>query len=250
MASSYVEIPAGLPAGVAVAPLSGAPIVTFTLTPVNTSNMILHIPQTATAYGNATALIQDETTGFIFGYGITSSIGAANSMFQLANATVANRAQIKLHSYVNAASVAGVSTLTSKSGTIAVNAAIAAGQDYSKWTAQACATTPGSAPISGTFSFKANSINSLTVPSDYHIQLTNLAGTLADRLYLTSEGLLKLPGYSTGIAQFDSSGNISSSASLPYTPADASKWQAPSPTTIQQAIDRIAAVVGLAVPIP
>lgn len=185
---------------------------TLTISPQNTSNMILHIPQVATASGAGMALVQDETTGFIFSNGITSSIGGANSMMQLADATTANRAQIKLHSYFNGASVAGVSTLTSRSGTIAVNSSISAGQDYSKWTAQAAAATAGSAPISGTFAFKANAINSLTVPSDFHIQLTNTAGTLGDRLYLTSEGLLQLPGYSAGAAIFDGSGNVSSVA--------------------------------------
>jgi len=184
----------------------------LTLEPVNTSNMTLHIPQVSTASGAGMALIQDETTGFIFGYGIASSIGGANSMFQLANASTANRAQIKLHSYFAGASVSGVSTLTSRSGVIGTNSAVVAGQDYSKWTAQAGATTPGSAPISGTWSFKANTVNSLTVTSDFHLQLTNLAGTLADRLYLSSEGLLTLPGYVAGVAQFDASGNISSTA--------------------------------------
>lgn len=165
---------------------------TLTFSPLLTSNMILNIPPVATSGGAAQTLLQDVTTGFIFSNGITSSIGGANSMMQLANASTANRAQIKLHSYFNGTSVAGVSTLTSRSGTIAVNAAVVAGQDYSKWTAQAGATTPGSAPISGTFSFKANTVNSLTVTSDYHLQLTNLSGTLADALYLTSEGHLLL----------------------------------------------------------
>lgn len=188
---------------------------TLTLDPVNTSNMTLHIPQVATAAGAGMALVQDETTGFIFSYGISSSLGGANSMMQLANASTANRAQIKLHSYFNGASVAGVSTLTSRSGTIGTNSAVVAGQDYSKWTAQAGATTAGSAPISGTWSFKANTVNSLSVTSDFHLQLTNLAGTLGDRLYLSSEGLLQLPGYTTGVAQFDSSGNITSAAISP-----------------------------------
>lgn len=35
-----------------------------------------------------------------------------------------------------------------------------------------------------------------------------------------------------------------------YTPGNAAKWAAPVPTTIQQAIDRIAAVVGNTIPIP
>lgn len=165
----------------------------LTITPQNTSNMVLHIPQVATSSGAGMALIQDETTGFIFGNGITSSIGGANSMMQLANATTANRAQIKLHSYFNGGSVSGVSTLTSRSGTIGVNAAVVNGQDYSKWTAQAAATTPGSAPISGTWAFQANTVNSLTVTSNFHIQLTNLAGTLGDRFLLSSEGVVKLP---------------------------------------------------------
>ncbi len=190
---------------------------TLTIAPQNTSNLTLHVPQPATAGGAGMALVQDETTGFIFGSGITSSIGAANSMMQLANATTANRAQIKLHSYFNGNSVAGVSTLTSRSGTIAVNAAVVAGQDYSAWTAQAGATTPGSAPISGFWAFKANTVNALTVTSDFHLQLTNLAGTRADRFYLTSEGLLQLPGYGAGYAKFDASGNISSSATISPT---------------------------------
>lgn len=190
----------------------------LTIAPQNISNMTLHIPQVATLGGAGMALTQDETTQFIFSNGITSSIGGANSMMQLANATVANRAQIKLHSYFNGNSVAGVSTLTSRSGTIAVNSAVVAGQDYSKWTAQAAATTPGSAPISGSFAFKASVVNSLTVPSDFHIQLTNTGGVLADRLYLTSEGALTLPHYTTpGYAKFDASGNITSSPILAFS---------------------------------
>lgn len=141
----------------------------------------------------------------------TTSIGGSNAGIQYSDASTANRGQIKLHSYFNGASVSGVSTLTSRSGVIGTNAAVVAGQDYSKWTAQAGATTPGSAPISGTFAFKANTVNSLTVTSDFHIGLTNLAGTLGDRLYLGSEGALQLPNYSTGIAHFDSSGNMTSS---------------------------------------
>jgi hypothetical protein len=35
-----------------------------------------------------------------------------------------------------------------------------------------------------------------------------------------------------------------------YVPGDTSKWNTPYPTTIQQAIDRIAAVVGAITPIP
>lgn len=170
----------------------------LTLTPQNTSSMTLHIPQVATAAGAGMALVQDETTGFIFSSGITSSLGGSNSMMQLANAGTANRAQIKLHSYFNGASIAGVSTLTSRSGVIGTNAAVVAGQEYSKWTAQAGATTAGSSPISGAWAFKANTVNSLTVTSDYHLQLTNVAGTLADALYLTSEGHLLL-GTSTDV---------------------------------------------------
>lgn len=193
---------------------------TVTLTPQSTSNQVIHLPPVATASGAAMALLQDETTGFIFSNGITSSIGAANSMMQLANASTANRAQIKLHSYFNGTSVAGVSTLTSRSGTIGTNAAVVAGQDYSKWTAQAGATTPGSAPISGAWAFKANTVNSLTVTSDFHLQLTNLAGTLADRFYLTSEGIPQFPALNVagGYVQTDGSGNLSS-ATIPNADA-------------------------------
>lgn len=169
-------------------------------------------------FSDGTSLTQDNANFFydsgtqrLF-MGANASIAGSNAGIQYSNATTANRGQIKLHSYFNGTSIAGVSTLTSRSGVVGTNTSISAGQDYSKWTAQAAAATPGSAPISGTFAFKANSINSLTVPSDFHIQLTNLAGTLGDRLYLSSEGLLQLPGYSTGVLHSDASGNITSSA--------------------------------------
>lgn len=153
----------------------------------------------------------DNATARLF-MGANTSIAGSNAGVQYSDATTANRGQIKLHSYFNGASIAGVSTLTSRSGTVGINNAVVAGQDYSKWTAQAGATTVGSAPISGAWAFKANTVNALTVTTDFHLQLTNLAGTLADRLYLSSEGLLQLPGYTTGIAHFDASGNITSSA--------------------------------------
>ena len=153
----------------------------------------------------------DNATARLF-MGANASIGGSNAGVQYSDATTANRGQFKAHSYFNGASVAGVSTLTSRSGVVGTNAAVVAGQDYSKWTAQAGATTPGSAPISGTWSFKANTVNALTVTSDFHLQLTNLAGTLGDRLYLTSEGLLQLSGYTTGIAHLDVTGNLTSSA--------------------------------------
>lgn len=163
----------------------------ITLAPLSTQNETYNIPPLVDSSG--TFVVQNNSSGQIF-IGATSSIGGSNSGIQYSNALTANRAQIKLHSYFNGTSIAGVSTLTSRSGTIGVNNAVVAGQDYSKWTAQAGATTVGSAPISGTFAFKANSINSLTVPSDFHIQLTNLAGTLQDALYLTSEGNLTATG--------------------------------------------------------
>lgn len=37
---------------------------------------------------------------------------------------------------------------------------------------------------------------------------------------------------------------------LGYTPSDSTKWANPQPTTVQQALDRIAAVVGGVTPIP
>ena len=193
---------------------SNAASTTLTILPQITSNMNLRIPQIVTPAGTGMALVQDETTGYIFSSGITAPIGGGNSMLQLANATVGNRAQIKLHSYFNGPSVAGVSTLTSRSGIIGVNTSLVLGQDYSKWTAQAAGATPGSAPISGTFAFKVAGFDQIGpnpfVLSDFHIQLTNAVNNLSDRLYLTCEGVLQLPFYSAGFAQFDSSGNISS----------------------------------------
>lgn len=43
---------------------------------------------------------------------------------------------------------------------------------------------------------------------------------------------------------------IAGASAAPYTPADSSKWAGAAPTTIKQALDRIAAVVGASVPIP
>ena len=188
---------------------------TSTLSPLSTIATNYNIPQPIGNGGVASStgrfLVQDETSGYILGAGITAPIGGGNAMFQLANATQANRAQIKLHSYVNAASVAGVSTVTSQSGTIAVNSAIGASQDYSKWTAQS-SSSAGAAPITASWAFKsaASGIGGNQVPSDFHISLMNQAGVLGDRLYLDSEGLFKLPAYTAGYAKFDASGNVTS----------------------------------------
>jgi len=200
---------------------------TTTLQPLLTANTTLKIRPLVDTTGNI--IVQNNTSGQIF-IGSDATIGGANSGIQYSDATTANRGQIKLHSYFAGTSVSGVSTLTSRSGTVGINNAVVAGQDYSKWTAQAAATTVGSAPISGTFAFKANTVNSLTVTSDFHIQLTNLAGTLADRLYLSSEGLLQLPGYGAGFAQFDASGNITSVAGSTSFPLAAPEGSASAPS--------------------
>jgi len=161
----------------------------FTL-PALTSGSVLFSNGSTISQNNA-QFFWDDATARLF-MGSNASIAGSNAGVQYSDATTANRGQIKLHSYVNAASIAGVATLTSKSGVVGTNSVIGVSQDYSKWTAQAAATTPGSAPISGTFAFKsAATINALTVPSDFHVATTNLAGTLGDKLYLTSEGVLK-----------------------------------------------------------
>lgn len=160
---------------------------TVTLKPLSTANTTFNIRPNVDASANI--ITQNATSQQIF-IGADSSIGGANSGLQYSSDAAANRGQIRVGSYFNGTSVAGVTTATSRSGTIGVNAAVVNGQDYSKWTAQAGATTAGSLPISGAFAFKANTVNSLTVTSDWHLQLTNLAGTLGDKLYVTSEGLL------------------------------------------------------------
>lgn len=216
--------------------------VTTTLQPLLTANTTLMIRPTVDATANL--ITQNATSGQIF-IGADASLGGANSGIQYSNATTTNRGQIRLGSYVNATSIAGVTTATSRSGTVGVNAAVVAGQDYSKWTAQAGAATAGSLPISGTFAFKANTVNSLTVTSDFHLQLTNLAGTLGDRFYLTSEGIPQFPALNVagGYVKTDASGNFSSVTSLAYTPAVPGNWNV-QPTTVADALDMIAAKIG------
>lgn len=190
--------------------------VTTTLAPLSTQNETINIQPLVDATGNL--IVQNGTSGQVF-IGSNATIGGANSGIQYSDASTANRGQIKLHSYFNGTSVAGVSTLTSRSGTVGVNNAVVAGQDYSKWTAQAGASTVGSAPISGSFAFKANTVNSLTVTSDYHVQLTNLAGTLGDRFVLSSEGIPQFNGLTAGVIKSDSSGVLSSNATGDLTDA-------------------------------
>lgn len=209
--------------------------VTVTLTPLSTANTVFNIRPNVDATANI--ITQNGTSGQIF-IGSDTSIGGSNSGIQYSSATAANRGQIRLGSYINATSVAGVTTATSRSGTVGVNAAVLAGQEYSKWTAQAGATTAGSLPISGNWSFMANTVNSLTVTSDYRIQLTNLAGTLGTRLFLGSEGALQLPFYTTGVAQFDASGNVSSGTLTASTITNVPAGNI-SATTVQAAINEL-----------
>lgn len=183
--------------------------VSATISPSATSNQIYTIRPNVDSTANI--ITQNTSSGQIF-IGADSTIGGANSGIQYSNATIANRGQIKLQSYFNGTSIAGVSTLTSRSGAVGVNAALVNGQDYSKWTAQAAAATAGSAPISGTFAFRANNVESLVVASDFHIQLTNQAGTLGDRFAIDSEGFLTLPQYTSGFAKFTAGGVVTPSS--------------------------------------
>ncbi len=162
-----------------------------TLKPLLAASTVLSIRPMVDNTGNI--IVQNGSSGMIF-IGADATLGGANSGIQYSNAGTANRAQIKLHSFFNGNSVAGVSTLTSRSGVVGTNAAVINGQEYSKWTAQAGATTAGSAPISGSFAFKANTVNSLTVTSDWELKLTNLAGTLATAILVGSEGTLAVTG--------------------------------------------------------
>lgn len=168
---------------------------TLTLAPLLAASTVLSIRPMVDATGNI--ITQNGTSGMVF-IGADATIGGSNSGIQYSNATTANRAQIKLHSYAASNSVAGVSTLTSRSGVIGTNTAVVAAQEYSKWTAQAGATTAGSAPISGSWAFKANTVNSLTVTSDWELKLTNLAGTLATAILVGSEGTMAVTGAITG----------------------------------------------------
>jgi hypothetical protein len=67
------------------------------------------------------------------------------------------------------------------------------------------------------------------------LTLDSVSTPIASNITLTSPATITYTSFANGVA---------------YTPADASKWVAPAPTTVQQALDRLAAVVGSSTPIP
>lgn len=138
------------------------------------------------ADSSGTILVQNAGTGQVI-IGTNTSLGGANSGFQYFS-MIANRAQFKAGAYGNHAGVSGMTCTKSRGTSIGDNQAVVVGDPVCRITVQSGATTSGSLPISADMTFVAAQVNSLTVANDWQLRLTNKAGTLATRVYVTSEG--------------------------------------------------------------
>lgn len=157
----------------------------LTLSPQYSATKTLYFPQSiASSSGNV--IVQDGASGQVI-IGTNTSLGGANSGFQYFS-TVQNRAQFKAGAYGNHAGVSGMTCTKSRGTTIGDNQSVTVGDTVCRITVQSGAATSGSLPISANLDFIASQVNSLTVANDFRIGLTNQAGTLGTRFYVTSEG--------------------------------------------------------------
>ncbi len=184
---------------------------TTTIAALAAQNTVLNIQPTVDSTANV--IVQNAVTQQI-NIGANTALAGSNSGIIYSQNAHTNRSQLRLNDYnPSGASVAGITTSSTPSGTIGVNAAVPVSTDISKWTVQAGAQGINTDPISASFAFKtAATINTSTVPMDWHLSLENLAGTgVADVVYVTSEGVVKFPKYTLGIAHFSAAGLITSS---------------------------------------
>jgi hypothetical protein len=91
------------------------------------------------------------------------------------------------------------------------------------------------------------------VASQTSLLLSVLNSSLSTVLSVSPTGTINMSGLTASrVVTTDASSNLTTSTpgGLSYTPGNSADWVAPPPTTIQQALDRIAAAVGGVTPIP
>lgn len=183
--------------------LSGAGL---TIAPQMWSNKTLYIPNNLTS-SSGNFIIQD-ADGRVY-IGTNTAIGGSNSGIQYSN-LIANRAQLRMNAFGNHAGVSGMTCAKSRGTTIGDNQSLQVGDPECRITVQGAAATAGSLPINADMTFQANSIQSLTVATDWNVRLMNKSGSLGTRFYLTSEGALGLnegttPGAALDVASISAS---------------------------------------------
>lgn len=166
--------------------------ITTTLGSLNQTNKTVYIQPLVDSSG--TFVVANGATGQVF-IGTNVALGGSNSGIQYAS-MIANRAQIRNIAFGNHTGVSGMTCGKSRGAFIGDNVSVNVGDSACRTTVQMGAATAGSFPISADTSYIAAQVNALSVAADMQWRLTNDAGTLGQRMYLTSEGALStLLGY-------------------------------------------------------
>lgn len=182
---------------------------TVTIVPTFNQSETLLIPVIASSSG--TIIVQDGTSGIIL-IGTTTKLNGSNAGIQYST-LVANRAQLRVNAYGNHNGVAGVTFSKSRGGAIGDDTVpVIVGDPVGRITIAATAATSGSHPNIADMTWMPSQVNATTIGTDLQWRLMNNAGTLAQKMYLTSEGALTvLQG--VGASSFTASGAVTTGGS-------------------------------------
>lgn len=134
---------------------------------------------------SGTVLAANGDTGIVV-IGTTTRFNGSNAGIQY-NSPVANRAQIRTNAYGNHTGVSGM-TCTKSRGDFGQDVSVLTGDILCRTTVGAAAGTPGSKPNVADLSYEAATVNATTMGVNLNLRLMNNAGTLATKLFVTSEG--------------------------------------------------------------
>lgn len=182
--------------------------VTTTISPLFTASKTLYFQPIIDSTGNV--IVQNGSSGLVL-IGANTQLNGSNAGIQYST-LVSNRAQLRVNAYGNHAGVAGVTFSKSRGTTIgADDLPVIVGDPVGRITIAATASTPGSHPNVADLTWSPSQVNATTMGMDLNFRQMNNAGTLATKMYLTSEGKLYVgPGISTSPATtIEAEGNLS-----------------------------------------
>lgn len=163
------------------------PNTTLTLASQQFASKTLYFPQIIDSTG--VVITQNGSSGLVI-IGTNTALNGSNSGIQYST-LVTNRAQLRVNAYGNNAGVAGVTFSKSRGATIgADDVPVIVGDPVGRITIAATASTPGSHPNVADLTWSPSQVNATTMGMDLNFRQMNKAGTLATKMFLTSEGKL------------------------------------------------------------
>lgn len=158
---------------------------------------------------SGTVLVSDAATGQVY-VNASTTLHASNAGMQMNSAT-SNRGSYRANQYGNNAGVPNLACFKSRGATIGSLASVLAGDTLFRVFGLGVAGDGVTIPQAGMMNIlvAAGGVFPAYLATEFNLQLTNLAGALAIKLKMSSEGVLTLPGYGAGFLQTDGAGVVS-----------------------------------------